>query len=43
MKEIWERQWSRERICDEVETVKEFTCLGDWVRAGGGCEVAVTS
>ena len=25
-------------LCDEVETVKEFTYLGDRVSAGGGCE-----
>ena len=25
-----------------METVKEFTYLGDRVSAGGGCEVAVT-
>ena len=28
-------QWS-------METVREFTYLGDWVNDGGGCEVAVT-
>ena len=27
-----------ETLCDEVETVEEFTCLGDRVSAGGGCE-----
>ena len=27
-----------ERLCDEVETVREFTYLGDRVSAGGGCE-----
>ena len=26
--------------CDEVETVREFTYLGDRVIADGGCEVA---
>ena len=31
-----------EKLCDEVETVREFTYLGDRVSAGGGCEVAVT-
>ena len=31
-----------ERLCDEVETVREFTYLGDRVSAGGGCEAAVT-
>ena len=30
-----------ERLCDKVETVMEFTYLGDWVSAGGGCEAAV--
>ena len=29
------------KLCDEVETVSEFTFLGD--RVGGGCEVAVTA
>ena len=29
-------------LCDEVETVREFTYLGDRVNAGGGCEAAVT-
>ena len=29
-------------LCDEVETVREFTYLGDRVGAGGGCEAAVT-
>ena len=28
-----------EKLCDEVETVREFTYLGDRVR---GCEAAVT-
>ena len=31
------------KLCDEVETVKEFTCFGDSVSAGGGCEAAVTA
>ena len=31
-----------EKFCDEVETVMEFTYLGDRVSAGGGCEAAVT-
>ena len=26
-----------EKLCDEVETVQEFTYLGDSVSAGGGC------
>ena len=28
--------------CNEVETVREFTYLGDRVNASGGCEAAVT-
>ena len=32
-----------EKLCDEVETVKEFIYLGDRVSAGGGCETAVTA
>ena len=32
----------KEKLCDEVEAVREFTYLGDRVSAGGGCEVAVT-
>ena len=31
-----------EKLCDEVETVRDFTYLGDRVSAGGGCEAAVT-
>ena len=30
-----------EKLCDEVETVREFTYLCDRVSAGGGCEAAV--
>ena len=30
-------------LCDDVETVREFTCLGDKVSASGGCEAAVTA
>ena len=30
-------------MCDEVETVGEFTYLGDKVSAGGGCEAVVTA
>ena len=29
-------------LCDEVETVREFTYLGDSVSVGGECEAAVT-
>ena len=32
-----------EKLCDEEETVWEFTHLGDRVSAGEGCEVAVTA
>ena len=31
-----------EKVCNEVETVREFTYLGDRVSADGGCEAAVT-
>ena len=31
-----------EKLC-EVETVREFTYLGDRVNAGRGCEAAVTT
>ena len=30
-------------LCDEVETVCEFTYLGDMVSAGGGYEAVVTA
>ena len=30
------------RLCDEVQTIREFTYLGDRVSAGEGCEAAVT-
>ena len=32
-----------EKICDEFETVRKFTYLGDGVIAGGGCDSAVTA
>ena len=32
---------SVEELCEEVETVRAFCCLGDRVNAGGGCEAAV--
>ena len=32
-----------EKLCDVVETVREFTYLGDRVSAGGGCEATVTA
>ena len=31
------------KICDELETLREFTFLGDRVSAGGGYETAVTA
>ena len=31
-----------EKLCDEVETVREFTYLGDRVSVNGGYEAAVT-
>ena len=31
-----------ENICGEVETSREFACLGDRVSACRGCEAAVT-
>ena len=30
-------------LCDEMETVSEFTYHGDRVNADGGCEAAVTT
>ena len=33
----------RVKLYDEVETVSEFTYLGDRVSAGGGCEAAVAA
>ena len=30
-----------EKLCDEVETVRQFTWFGDRLSAGGGCEAAV--
>ena len=32
-----------EQLSDEVETVREFTYLGDRVSAGGGCEADVAA
>ena len=32
-----------EKLCDEVEIVREFVYLGDRVSAGGGCEAVVTA
>ena len=39
---IGEAVEQEEKLYDEVETVREFTCLDDRVSAGGGCEAAVT-
>ena len=41
VKGILERQWSREKS-HRVETVQEFTYLGDNVSVSAGCEAAVT-
>ena len=43
MKGILERQWNRKKTCVGVETVREFTYLGDRVIAGFGCEAAATA
>ena len=32
-----------EKLCDEVETLRQFTCPGDRVSAGGGCDAAATA
>ena len=32
-----------DNLCDEVETVSEFTYVGDRVSAGRGCAAAVTA
>ena len=32
-----------EKLCDEVETVKEFTYNGDRVSTSGGSETTVTA
>ena len=34
---------SIEKLCDEVETVNGFCCLGDRLNASGSCEAAVTA
>ena len=33
----------KEKLHDDVETVTEFSYLGDRINSGGGCEVAETS
>ena len=40
--EYWRGCGAGEKLCDEVETVREFTYLGDRMSAGGGCEAVVT-
>ena len=30
-------------LCDDVETVRQFTYLGDMVSASGECEATVTA
>ena len=30
-----------EKLCDEMDTAREYTYLGDRVSAGRGCEAAV--
>ena len=41
--DIGEAVEQEEKLCDEVETVREFTYLGDRVSADGGCEADVTA
>ena len=33
----------KKKLCDGVETVKNFCCLGDRLNASGGFEAAVTA
>ena len=40
---IGEAVEQEEKLCHEVEAVREFTYLGDRVSVGGGCEAAVTA
>ena len=40
---IGEAVEQEERLCDEVETVREFTYLGDRVSTGGESKAAVTA
>ena len=39
---IGEAEEQEEKLCDYVETVREFTHLGNRVSTGGGCEAVVT-
>ena len=32
-----------EKLCNEVETVRDMSYIGDRVSAGGACEAAVTA
>ena len=43
MENIGEALEQEDRLKDVVETVWEFTYLGDSVSADGGCEAAVTA
>ena len=43
MKSIGEAVEHEEKLCDEVETVREFTYHGDRMNADGGCDAAVTA
>ena len=40
---IGEAVEQEEKLCDEVETARKFTYLGERVSASGGCEAAVTA
>ena len=42
MRDYWRIKGQEEKVCDEVETVREFTCLGDRATACEGCQAAVT-
>ena len=41
-REYW-RGTEHEKICDELETVRKFTYLGERVQADGGCDAAMTA
>ena len=40
---IGEAVEQEEKLCDEVEAVREFTYVGDRVSIGGGCAASVTA
>ena len=42
-KNIREAVKKEENLCNEVETVREFSYLGDRLSTGGGCEAALTA